>query len=69
MMILATVPWLIAGGILGPLPAIMLAGISGLLYAFLGSTHIFTPLIFMTLGAAFFMGCSAVLPSHFFIAC
>jgi len=44
MMILAAVPWLIAGGILGPLPAIMLAGISGLLYAFLGSTHIFTPL-------------------------
>jgi PAS domain S-box-containing protein len=53
MMSLAAVPWLIAGGILGPLPAIMLAGISGLLYAFLGSTHIFTPLIFMTLALLF----------------
>jgi PAS domain S-box-containing protein len=56
MMILAALPWMIAGGVLGPLPAIMLAGISGLLYAFLSSNHIFIPLVFMTL--ALFYSCA-----------
>ena len=53
MMILAAIPWMIAGGVLGPLPAIMLAGISGLLYAFLSSNQIFIPLVFMTLALVF----------------
>ncbi len=56
MMFLAAVPWLVGSGVLGTLPAAMLAGISGVLLAYLDTHNIFTPLIFMTL-SLFFSAC------------
>ncbi len=47
LMFLAAVPWLVAGGILGVLPAVLLAGLSGVLIAYLDTHSIFTPLIFI----------------------
>lgn len=56
LMVFAAVPWLLASGMLGMLPAAMLAGISGLLLAYLDTHNIFTPLVFMTL-SLLFSGC------------
>lgn len=53
MMIFAALPWMIAAGILGVKPAVILAGISGLVYALASSHSIFTPLIFMFLALVF----------------
>jgi signal transduction histidine kinase/HAMP domain-containing protein len=53
LMFFAAVPWLVAGGVLGMLPAAMLAGLSGLLLAYLDTHNIFTPLIFMTVAVFF----------------
>lgn len=48
IMFFAAVPWLAAGGIIGFIPASLIAGVSGLLYAYLETHHIFTPLIFIS---------------------
>ncbi len=52
-MFLAAVPWMMAGGLLGLLPSVVLAGMSGLLLAYLDTNTIFTPLILMTASASF----------------
>jgi len=52
-MFLAAVPWLMAGGLLGILPSVLLSGMSGLLLAYLDTHNIFTPLVFMTLAVSF----------------
>lgn len=53
MMFLAAVPWMIASGVLGMMPAVILASVSGLLLAYLDSHNLFTPLIWMTLALFF----------------
>lgn len=47
-MFFAAVPWMIGAGVLGVLPAGLIAGISGLLLAYLDTHQIATPLLFMT---------------------
>ncbi len=42
VMIFAAVPWILAGGILGPLPAALLGGLSGLALAFWDTHSLFT---------------------------
>jgi signal transduction histidine kinase len=53
LMFFAAVPWLIAGGMIGVLPAVLLAVMSGVLFAYLDTHHIFTPLVFMSLALVF----------------
>jgi PAS domain S-box-containing protein len=53
LMFFAAVPWMVAGGVLGVLPAALLAGISGLLLAYLDTQNIFTPWILMGLATVF----------------
>jgi len=53
LMFLAAVPWMVASGVLGTVFGVVLAGMSGLLLAYLDTHHIFTPLIFMTLALIF----------------
>lgn len=53
LMFFAAVPWMVAGGVLGVLPAALLAGISGLLMAYLDTHNIFTLLVFMSLALVF----------------
>ena len=53
LMFFAAVPWMVAGGVLGVLPAVLLAGISGLLLAYLDTHNIFTPWVLMGLAIAF----------------
>jgi signal transduction histidine kinase len=53
LMFLAAVPWLVAGGVLGLAPSMLLAGSSGLLLAYLDTHQFFTPLLFMTAAAVF----------------
>jgi PAS domain S-box-containing protein len=53
LMLFAALPWLVAGGVLGALPAVVVAGLSGVLMAYLQTQHIFTPLIFMTAALIF----------------
>ncbi|MDY6847054.1 MAG: PAS domain-containing sensor histidine kinase [Chloroflexota bacterium] len=56
IMFFAAVPWLAAGGIIGFIPAGLLAGMSGLLFAYLETHQIFTPLIFTSLALIFTWG-------------
>lgn len=56
MMFFVAVPWLVAGGILGVLPAALIAGLSGLWLAYLDKLTIYTPLIFMTIAIIFSWG-------------
>lgn len=53
LMLFAAVPWMLAGGVLGYFPALLLAAMSGVLLAYLDTHNIFTPLIFMTLALGF----------------
>ena len=53
LMFFAAVPWLVAGGILGVFPASLIAGVSGLLYAYLETHHIYTPLVFISMALVF----------------
>jgi PAS domain S-box-containing protein len=53
LMFFAAVPWMLAGGVLGVLPAVLLAGISGLLLAYLDTHNIFTPWVLMGLAMVF----------------
>jgi PAS domain S-box-containing protein len=53
LMFFAALPWLLAGGMVGLWPSVFLAGISGLLLAYLDTHSIFTPLHFMALVLVF----------------
>lgn len=53
LMVFAAVAWMLAGGVLGLTPAVLLAGITGLLLAYLDTHSIFTPLLFMTASIVF----------------
>ena len=53
LMLFAAVPWMLAGGVLGYFPALLLAAMSGVLLSYLDTHNIFTPLIFMTLALGF----------------
>ncbi len=53
LMFLAAVPWMLAGGLLGVIPGAMLAGVSGLLLAYLDTHNIFTPLIFISISLVY----------------
>ena len=56
LMFFAAVPWMVAGGMIGLLPAVGLAGMSGLLLAYLDTHNIFTPLILMSLALVYTWG-------------
>jgi len=56
LMFFASVPWMVAGGVLGILPATILAGVSGLLLAYLDAHNIFTPLVLMATAVVFSWG-------------
>jgi PAS domain S-box-containing protein len=56
LMFFAAVPWMLAGGVLGILPATILAGLSGLLLAYLDTQSIFTSLILMGTAVVFSWG-------------
>jgi len=56
LMIFAAVPWMLAGGVLGLTPAVLLAGVAGLLLGYLDTHSIFTPLLFMTSAVVFTLG-------------
>ena len=53
LMFFAAVPWMVAGGVLGVFPATILAGISGLLLAYLDTHNIFTPLVLMSIAVVY----------------
>jgi hypothetical protein len=53
LMFFAAVPWMVAGGVLGVVPSVLLAMISGLLLAYLDTNNIFTPLVLMGLAVVF----------------
>jgi PAS domain S-box-containing protein len=53
LMFLAALPWLAAGGILGMVPSVLLAGLSGVLLGYLDTHHIFTSLLFMSAALVF----------------
>lgn len=50
-MLFSAFPWLLAASFLGPLPACLLAGLSGLVQAYFASHSIFIPLYYALLGA------------------
>jgi PAS domain S-box-containing protein len=52
-MVLSTVPWMLAAGLLGPLPAALLGLLSGVLQTAWNSHSLFTPLV-LALGATLF---------------
>ena len=66
MMFFAAVPWMLAGGMIGLLPAVGLAGMSGLLLAYLDTHNIFTPLLFMSIALAYSWGIRQRYRTHFF---
>ncbi|MBW6465560.1 MAG: HAMP domain-containing histidine kinase [Brevefilum sp.] len=53
LMFFTAVPWMVAGGVLGVMPSVLLAMISGLLLAYLDTNNIFTPLVLMGLAVVF----------------
>ncbi|MBG0788642.1 MAG: hypothetical protein H0S79_26435, partial [Anaerolineaceae bacterium] len=53
LMFLAALPWMAAGGLLGMVPSVLLAGLSGVLLAYLDTHSIFTPLFFMSIAVIF----------------
>jgi PAS domain S-box-containing protein len=53
LMFFTAVPWMVAGGVLGVVPSVLLAMISGLLLAYLDTNNIFTPLVLMGLAVVF----------------
>ena len=52
-MVLAALPWMFAGGMLGIVPGVFVGGMSGLLLSYLDTHNVFTPLIFMTCAVIF----------------
>jgi PAS domain S-box-containing protein len=57
MLIFCALPWLLAGGLLGPLPAVVLGAFSGLLLALWGTHSSFTPMetAYLALGLGVFL--------------
>ncbi|MBG0771224.1 MAG: cache domain-containing protein, partial [Anaerolineaceae bacterium] len=53
LMFLAALPWMAAGGLLGMVPSVLLAGLYGVLLAYLDTHSIFTPLLFMSVALVF----------------
>jgi two-component system, OmpR family, phosphate regulon sensor histidine kinase PhoR len=53
VMILSAIPWLLAGGLLGPLPSTAIALLSGLSLAFFETHNLFTPLQISLLAVLF----------------
>ncbi len=53
LMFFAALPWMLAAGFVGTLPAMALALASGFLFAFLDTHNIFTPLIFTSMALIF----------------
>jgi two-component system phosphate regulon sensor histidine kinase PhoR len=53
MMFFLAVPWVISAGLLGPVPTVALAGISGVLVAYFNSHNPFIPLIYAFAGLLF----------------
>jgi PAS domain-containing protein len=53
LMFFAAIPWMVASGVLGLLPAVLLAGVSGLWLAYLDTQNLFTPLILMSVAVFF----------------
>jgi len=53
VMFFAALPWMLAGGLIGLMPAVGLAGMSGLLLAYVDTHSIFTPLVFMFFAVIF----------------
>jgi signal transduction histidine kinase len=56
LMFFAAIPWMVSGGIIGLLPAVGLAGMSGVLLAYLDTHNIFTPLILMSIALVYSWG-------------
>ena len=56
LMFFAAIPWMVSGGIIGLLPAVGLAGMSGVLLSYLDTHNIFTPLILMSLALVYSWG-------------
>jgi len=56
LMFFAAVPWMVAGGIIGVIPASLLAGMSGLLFSYLETHQIYTPLVFISMALFFTWG-------------
>ena len=56
LMFFAAAPYMLAAGVLGVLPAMTLASISGLLLAYLDTHNIFTPLVLMNFAVVFGWG-------------
>jgi len=56
LMFFAAIPWMVSGGIIGLLPAVGLAGMSGVLLAYLDTHNIFTPLILMSVALVYSWG-------------
>ncbi len=52
-MLFSAIPWIMAGGLLGPLPAALLGLLSGLLRAFWDTHNFFSPLVTMLLAVIF----------------
>ncbi len=53
MMVLSAVPWMLAGGLLGTLPAVLIGGAAGLFLGFLDTHSFFTPLEYAALALIF----------------
>ena len=53
LMFFTALPWMLAAGLVGTLPAMALALASGFLFAFLDNHNIFTPLVFTSLALIF----------------
>lgn len=53
LMVFIAVPWMLAGGLLGPAAAAILGGFSGLLLGLWGTQNPFTPLVFALLAVFF----------------
>ncbi|NLN70627.1 MAG: hypothetical protein GX142_07580 [Chloroflexi bacterium] len=53
LMFFAAIPWMVGAGVLGLLPATLLAGFSGLLLAYLDTHNIFTPLVTMSVAVLY----------------
>ena len=66
VMVFSALPWVLAGGLLGPAPAAMLAFLSGLLLAFWETHSLFTPLELALLAILFSIGVQQRFRTPFF---
>ena len=56
LVLFAAVPFMLASGVMGPLPAAILAGLTGVWLAYLDTHNLFTPLILMIASSIFSWG-------------